>query len=95
MAGIHHKIRPVVAGPAAAPSGPWRSKSPTSPPATIARRPDGVFAAPYKQGEIGSDLFRAACNWGLEGIVSERVDRPYRAARSKEWVKVKNRKHPA
>jgi ATP-dependent DNA ligase len=29
-----------------------------------------------------------------EGImVSKRADRPYRADRSKDWVKVKNRKH--
>jgi ATP-dependent DNA ligase len=39
-------------------------------------------------------LFRAACNMGLEGMVSKRVDRPYRAGRSKDWVKVKNRNHP-
>jgi len=28
---------------------------------------------------------------GLEGMVSKRADRPYRAGRSKDWVKVKNR----
>jgi ATP-dependent DNA ligase len=32
---------------------------------------------------------------GLEGIVSKRRDRPYRAGRSPDWIKVKNRKHPA
>jgi ATP-dependent DNA ligase len=37
---------------------------------------------------------RAACNVGPEGIVSKRADRPYRAGRSKDWVKVKNREHP-
>src|SRR6202007_540090 len=41
----------------------------------LARRPDGIFAAPYETGEIGPDLFRAACNMGLEGMVSKRVDR--------------------
>jgi bifunctional non-homologous end joining protein LigD len=61
----------------------------------LARRPDGIFVAPFEQGEIGPDLFRAACNMGLEGMVSKRVDRPYRAGRSKDWVKVKNRNHPA
>ena len=61
----------------------------------LARRPDGIFVAPFEQGEIGSDLFRAACNMGLEGLVSKRVDRPYRGGRSPDWVKVKNRKHPA
>jgi bifunctional non-homologous end joining protein LigD len=61
----------------------------------LARRPDGIFVAPYEQGEIGPDLFRACCNMGLEGLVSKRVDRPYRGGRSPDWVKVKNRKHPA
>src|SRR5258708_10305337 len=61
----------------------------------LARRPDGIFVAPFEQGEIGPDLFRAACNMGLEGMVSKRVDRPYRGGRSPDWVKVKNRKHPA
>jgi len=32
---------------------------------------------------------------GLEGLVSKRRDRPYQGGRSKYWVKVKNRKHPA
>jgi bifunctional non-homologous end joining protein LigD len=61
----------------------------------LARRPDGVFVAPFEQGEIGPDLFRAACDMGLEGLVSKRRDRPYQAGRSKHWVKVKNRQHPA
>jgi bifunctional non-homologous end joining protein LigD len=61
----------------------------------LARRPDGIFVAPFEQGETGLDLFRAACNMGLEGLVSKRVDRPYRGGRSPDWVKVKNRKHPA
>jgi bifunctional non-homologous end joining protein LigD len=61
----------------------------------FARRPDGIFVAPFEQGEIGPDLFWAACNLGLEGLVSKRRDRPYRAGRSPDWVKVKNRNHPA
>jgi hypothetical protein len=47
------------------------------------------------QGETGPDLFRAACKFGLEGMVSKRRDRPHRAGRCNHWVKVKNRKHPA
>ena len=31
--------------------------------------PDGIFVAPFEQGEIGPDLFRAACDMGLEGMV--------------------------
>jgi bifunctional non-homologous end joining protein LigD len=61
----------------------------------LARRPDGVFVNPFERGEIGPDLFRAACNMGLEGLVSKRRDRSYQAGRSKHWIKVKNRKHPA
>jgi ATP-dependent DNA ligase len=61
----------------------------------LTRRPDGIFVAPFEQGEIGPDLFRAACGMGLEGLVSKRRDRPYQAGRSKHWIKVKNRKHPA
>ena len=34
----------------------------------LARRPDGIFVAPFEQGEIGPDLFRAACRMGLEGL---------------------------
>jgi ATP-dependent DNA ligase len=50
---------------------------------------------PFERGEIGPDLFRAACDMGLEGLFSKRRDRPYQAGRSKHWIKVKNRKHPA
>jgi hypothetical protein len=32
----------------------------------LARRPDGVVA-PFEQGEIGPDLFRAACRMGWRG----------------------------
>jgi bifunctional non-homologous end joining protein LigD len=61
----------------------------------LARRPDGIFTISFEQGEIGPDLFRAACNMGLEGLVSKRLDRLYRGGRSRDWVKVKNRTHPA
>jgi bifunctional non-homologous end joining protein LigD len=61
----------------------------------LARRPYGIFFAPFEQGEIGPDLFRAACNMGLEGLVSKRRDRPYRAGRSPHWIKVKNLASPA
>ena len=61
----------------------------------FARRPVGIFIAPSEQGEIGPELFRAACNMGLEGLVSKRRESRYRAGRSPDWVKVKNRQHPA
>jgi ATP-dependent DNA ligase len=56
----------------------------------LARRPDGIF----KQGEIGPDLFRAACRMGLEGLVSKHRVRPYSGGRQKHGIKVKNRSHP-
>jgi bifunctional non-homologous end joining protein LigD len=61
----------------------------------LARRSDGIFIAPFEQGEIGPDLFRAACNMGLEGLVSKHRDQPHRAGRSPHWVKVKNPTSPA
>ena len=61
----------------------------------LARRPDGVFVSEFERGEIGADLFRAACRMGLEGLVSKHRERPYQAGRPRHWVKVKNRTHPA
>jgi ATP-dependent DNA ligase len=61
----------------------------------LARRPEGIFISEFEQGEIGPDLFRKACEFGLEGLVSKHRDRPYQAGRSKHWIKVKNRKHHA
>jgi ATP-dependent DNA ligase len=55
-------------------------------------RPDGIFVNPFEQGEIGPSYSERRVGWGL---VSKRRDRPYRAGRSKHWVKVKNRRHPA
>jgi bifunctional non-homologous end joining protein LigD len=61
----------------------------------LARRTDGIFIAPFEQGEIGPDLFREACRMGLEGLVSKHRERAYRGGRCPYWVKVKNPKHPA
>jgi hypothetical protein len=36
----------------------------------LARRPGGIFISPFEEGEIGPDLFRKACEFGLEGLVS-------------------------
>jgi bifunctional non-homologous end joining protein LigD len=47
----------------------------------LARRTDGIFVAPFDQGGIGPDLFRHACKFGLDGMVSKHSDRPYRAGR--------------
>jgi hypothetical protein len=39
----------------------------------LARRPEGIFVSGFEQGEIGPDLFRQACKFGLEGLVSVSV----------------------
>jgi bifunctional non-homologous end joining protein LigD len=33
-------------------------------------RSEGIFAAPFEQGEIGPDLFRKACKLGLESKIA-------------------------
>ena len=50
-----------------------------------------VAGSVFEEGEIGPDLFRKACEFGLEGLVSMHRDRPYPAV----VIKVKNRTHPA
>ena len=37
----------------------------------------------------GEALYRSLCGAGQEGIIAKRVDAPYRAGRTKSWVKVK------
>jgi bifunctional non-homologous end joining protein LigD len=61
----------------------------------LARRVKGIFLSDFERGDFGPDLFRHACMLGLEGLVSKRNDRPYRAGVSPLWVKVKNPEHPA
>jgi bifunctional non-homologous end joining protein LigD len=39
--------------------------------------------------------FGAVCKLGLEGIVSKRIDAPYRSGPSKSWLKTKNPKAAA
>jgi ATP-dependent DNA ligase len=39
----------------------------------------------------GVTVFNHVCRLGLEGIVSKRLDAPYRSGRVKLWIKVKNK----
>jgi bifunctional non-homologous end joining protein LigD len=48
----------------------------------------------YAEGH-GDSLYAAACKLGLEGIVSKKLNAPYRSGPSKTWIKVKNPKAPA
>jgi ATP-dependent DNA ligase len=40
----------------------------------------------------GQTVFDHVCRMGLEGIVSKRVDAPYRSGMSTTWLKAKNRR---
>jgi bifunctional non-homologous end joining protein LigD len=40
-------------------------------------------------------MLDAVCQLGLEGIVSKKLNAPYRSGPSKTWIKVKNPKAPA
>jgi len=52
--------------------------------------------APHSAGiQRGYKLYAAACKLGLEGIVSKKLDAPYRSGPSRTWVKGKNPKAPA
>lgn len=37
----------------------------------------------------GAEILRKSCALGLEGIVSKRLDRPYRPGRGDDWIKAK------
>lgn len=37
----------------------------------------------------GAVVLKSACRLGLEGIVSKRLDAPYRSGRSRDWIKAK------
>jgi ATP-dependent DNA ligase len=56
---------------------------------------EGIFPAPFERGELGPDLFRKTCEFGLEGLVSKHAERAYSGGRCNHWIKVKNPKHPA
>lgn len=49
----------------------------------------------HLEGDGGPMIFEHLCRLGLEGIVSKRIDLKYQHGRSKSWLKVKNKKHPA
>jgi bifunctional non-homologous end joining protein LigD len=54
----------------------------------------GIQYVEHAEGH-GDRLFQAVCKLGLEGIVSKKLDAPYRSGPSKTWIKVKNPKAPA
>lgn len=59
----------------------------------LRRGAGGLRLVEFDEGD-GQALMLAACRMGLEGIVSKRLDSPYRSGRSRSWVKVKNNAAP-
>jgi bifunctional non-homologous end joining protein LigD len=49
---------------------------------------DGVRLTPHRNG-AGEALFAEACRKGWEGVIAKRFDSPYRATRSRDWLKFK------
>jgi bifunctional non-homologous end joining protein LigD len=54
----------------------------------------GIQYVEHTEGDT-VEMFKAVCMLGLEGIVSKKVDAPYRSGLSKVWLKVKNPDAPA
>ena len=54
----------------------------------------GIQYVEHAEGH-GDKVFAAALILGLEGIVSKKLDAPYRSGPSRMWLKVKNPKTPA
>ena len=45
---------------------------------------------PHRNGEHGEEMFREACEKGLEGVIAKRADSPYLSGgRSRDWLKLK------
>jgi bifunctional non-homologous end joining protein LigD len=53
------------------------------------RRGDGIVFSEALAAE-GAVVFKNACAFGLEGIVSKRAGSFYRCGRSRNWLKIKN-----
>src|SRR5215211_2038421 len=52
----------------------------------LSRVDDGIYLSEHI-AEDGATVFDHACRMGLEGIVSKRLDLPYRSGRSLYWRK--------
>jgi bifunctional non-homologous end joining protein LigD len=60
----------------------------------LLRHGRGIQYVEHAEGH-GDRLFAAACKLGLEGIVSKKLNAPYRSGSSRTWIKVKNPHAPA
>ena len=55
---------------------------------------DGIAMNRHYDGD-GAMVYKDACAFGCEGIVSKRRGSPYSAGRSSHWLRVKNPESPA
>jgi ATP-dependent DNA ligase len=60
----------------------------------VDRRLTGIVLNEHTD-EDGATVFRHACKFGLEGIVSKRLAAPYRSGPCRDWIKIKNPDSPA
>jgi len=65
-----------------------------SPDTAIAQAKPGIRLSELIAAD-GEIVFAQACKLGCEGIVSKRLDAPYRSGRARTWIKIRNRKAPA
>jgi bifunctional non-homologous end joining protein LigD len=61
----------------------------------LLKRSKGGIQYVEHSGGDGAEMFAAVCKLGLEGIVSKKINAPYRSGPSKSWIKVKNPKAAA
>jgi bifunctional non-homologous end joining protein LigD len=54
----------------------------------------GIQYVEHSEGD-GREMFKAICKLGLEGIVSKKLDAPYKSGPSKAWLKIKKPNAPA
>jgi len=52
----------------------------------------GIQYVEHTEGD-GAKVFKVVCKLDLEGIVSKKLDAPYKSGPSKAWLKSKIRKH--
>jgi bifunctional non-homologous end joining protein LigD len=60
----------------------------------VQRTRRGIQYVEHTEGD-GVEMFKAICKLGLEGIVSKKLNAPYKSGPSKVWLKIKNPKAPA
>ena len=60
----------------------------------LRRSRSGIQYVEHTEGD-GAKMFKAICKLWLEGMVSKKLNAPYRSGPSKTWIKVKNPKAPA